>query len=64
MRSNFWIGLGITLGVVALLVGIAIGWSWWQERKKAKRLRERGPKATIEIPPQRRNRETDRWNMS
>jgi hypothetical protein len=62
MLTSLLISLGVALGLVALLAGGAVVWSWRQERKAARRLRERAPHATM--PPEPRHQNTDRWNLT
>jgi ABC-type lipoprotein release transport system permease subunit len=62
MFASMLITAGIALGGVALLVAVALLWSWRQQRKEAKMLRERSPHATL--PPHPRHEDTDRWNLT
>jgi hypothetical protein len=66
MSARFWISLGVVFGAAALLTASAFLWSRLQARKEAKRLRERSPKDTIEMPAHRGQdmRKTDHWNLS
>ncbi len=65
MLDSLLIGLGIALGGVALLVGCTLFYSWRQDRKEAKRLREQSPKATLAPAPRRDHKQsTDHWNLT
>jgi hypothetical protein len=65
MSPSLLVGLAMSLGGVALLIGIALFSSWRMARKEAKRQRERGPHATIApTPRQEHDRRTDRWNLT